>query len=336
MGAPDLPVGAAAYLRIDVPAGLSITAYRAGGHSHTSDESWKSVAETSNGVLYSCQESAGCPGKPGTETPGTIPMAISPTPWLRFGFVCTTAPCDAGVSAHSAAERLYGAGVTITDNVAPAVAGSDPPTSVAYGGSFGATVSGSDRTGIRRLELLVDGAVLATSDRSCDWRRVLPCDSPGAQVSATLQTPALTTPGDHTLQLRANRRRRQHQHHTPRTFNRRDPSASGNPNTGARDPNTGAHSHASSGAHSHASSAANSAPPRPSKLRIISVRRTGSVVRVRGSVAADCRSRLTIRITAAGRTRTRADHRATQRPMGCADLRRAAHRQATGTDYGRR
>lgn len=273
-GAGFMPAGTYGYLRFDVPDGLAITGWRSGFKSHNGDENWNTVLQASAELLY---DGAGGPSTPGPAAVQSLqPFASSQ--WLRVGFRCTAAPCSPGGSSHSVATRLYGAAVQVTDAAAPSVSLSDALTGMA-------TVTASDQTGIKHLELAVDGAIVGASDRPCDYRKVLPCTSPGGQVSAAFAMPALA-PGPHTIQARAT-------------------DAAGNVGTSTQavviqpPPGTPTPS---------PSTPSPTPSPRPglpaAQLKLRSVKRTGSQVRLRGQVARGCRSRLTVRVTAKGRTRT--------------------------------
>lgn len=306
LGAPNPSAGSYAYWRIDVPDPLRITADRGAFNGHSEADGWRLVVESDAGELGHCQMSEmvndSCVfggGQPaGTPLDSTTTTYAQPARWVRVGFRCTAAPCDTGTTAHAAGIALYSAAMTVSDPVAPVVGLSGVPGSVASGGVVRATVSGGDQTGISRLELLVDGEVVAASPRSCDFSRVLPCEAPGGQVSAQLSSRELG-PGSHVVQGRA-------------------VDAAGNVST------TGSSSVIAQAPQTTPSTPAPTPTPAPSgggmptptpapggavqlrsaALKISSVRRTGSRVRVRGSVAAGCPSRLTVRVIVGGRRRT--------------------------------
>lgn len=308
LGAPDPPVGSYAYWRLEVPDPLRIISSRGTGHGHTESEAWRLVGETNYGELGHCQINE--PGNlndycdtgdgasyssPLPTTPLTYPQ---PASWVRVGFRCTVAPCDTGTTAHAAADAVFADGTTISDQVAPSVGLSGVPGSVASGGVVRATVSGGDQTGISRLELLIDGEVVAASPRSCDFSRVLPCEAPGGQVAAQLSSRELG-PGSHVVQGRA-------------VDAAGNVSTTGSSSVIAQAPQTTPSTPAPTPAPTPGGGGAPTPTPPPggraqlrsAALKISSVRRTGSRVRVRGSVAAGCPSRLTIRVIVGGHRRT--------------------------------
>ena len=311
LGAPDPPVGAYAYWRFEVPDPLRIIASRGVGHSHSESDGWRLVTETDAGETGHCQTNEPgsgvidyCDISGGTaSTP--LPASSTPGPstkWLRFGFRCTVAPCDTGTSNHAAGSALYSSGMTVSDQVAPAVAMTPVAPSVSANGTVSATVSGSDQTGVSRLELVVDGQVVASSSRSCDFTRILPCESPGGQVSAQLTSNGLT-PGTHQVVGRAyDAAGNAASTAAQAVVATNPPSSTPTPTTPpVPTPTPGPPGTPQSGPTPTPGAGGSSIA---AKLKISSVSRSGSRVRVRGSIAKGCRSRLTVKITAAGRTRT--------------------------------
>lgn len=315
LGAPNPPVGAYGYWRLEVPDPLRITAARGTGHVHSEADGWRLVSEADFGETSHCQTNepgsgindhcdAGG-GTYATPVPATASPYAQPTKWVRFGFRCTVAPCDTGSTAHAAGAAVFAEASTISDPVAPSVALSAIPAQAVSGGELSASVSGSDQTGVSRLELLVDGQVVASSVRSCDFTRVLPCDSPGGSVSAQLSAGRLTA-GARQL--------------TARVIDAAGNVANSAPQTvlvAAADPGPGPGS-------SPTTPSLPTPPPSTSPdvvtppsttpptltaltalgLRLSSVQRRGSKVRVRGRVTAGCRNRLTVKVRSAGRSRT--------------------------------
>jgi hypothetical protein len=101
---------------------------------------------------------------------------------FEIGISCEASTCSNGFSLNRVWAALYGATVTIEDNKAPTVA--TPTGTLATAGAqithaaeleFAAT----DASGINRGELLVDGQVVATTNRSCHgsgpYTRPRPC-----------------------------------------------------------------------------------------------------------------------------------------------------------------
>ncbi|MFT4035354.1 MAG: hypothetical protein QM679_07235 [Patulibacter sp.] len=296
-GASEMPVGTYGYLRFDVPDGLAITGLRAGVTGMVTDENWNGVLESSSGG-YGYDNPYGKGGKPGAVS---VPEAIDPIPpsrWLRLGVRCTTAPCLPGVKQHAVTRRLYGAGVRVADAVPPVVGLAGVASGVA-------TVSGSDQTGIKRLELRVDGELVGTSEKACDYREVLPCQSPSGTVSESFTLPQLRY-GNRTVTATAVDAAN-NSASTSTTINVPLPSTpTPTPSVATATPTTAPTPTPTPTASSTATPAPTSAtaPRRSAALAVAAVTRTGTRVRVRGTVAAGCRSRITIRLTVAGRTRT--------------------------------
>lgn len=309
LGAPDLPVGAAGYLRFEVPAGLTIVALRSAGRSHASSESWLTVTETNTGVISSCQSATACVGDPNaTDDPGGPTSAIPISPpalWVRRGFRCTQAPCEAGVSIHDASRAMWAAGVTVSDQTLPVAALGSVPASVVNGDVLKVAVSGSDQTGTKRLELLVDGVAVGSSDRGCDYRKVLPCETPGGSVSATFNTPQWLGVGVHTLAARTVDAAGNVGQSAPQQITVSPAPQDPGPTTPATTPPDSTPS-TSPPVTTPPTTPPGTTPNTPlaAGLRLRSVKRSGTTVRVRGLVAAGCRSRLRIQVRVGGRTRT--------------------------------
>ena len=144
-------------------------------------------------------------------------MALQPqfsdldTPTLRVGLRCAPQPgdshCEHGASLHRAIAVIYAATVTISDEVAPtagAVTGS-----ITSGGWLKGTKtvagSGSDSTGVSRLDLMDGSTPIRTDDQECDFTYPAPCANPGGLVSSdwTSLNTALLADGTHTLRTRS-------------------------------------------------------------------------------------------------------------------------------------
>lgn len=305
LGAANPPVGSNAYWRFEVPDPLRITADRGGFSGRSEADGWRMLMETDHGEVGHCQMSetitdycaVGGGGRYGMTLDTTPTVYPQPAKWVRLGFRCTAAPCDTGTLSHGADIALVSAAMTVSDQVAPSVGLSGVPGSVASGGVVRATVSGGDQTGISRLELLIDGEVVAASPRSCDFSRVLPCEAPGGQVAAQLSSRELG-PGSHVVQGRA-------------VDAAGNVSTTGSSSVIAQAPQTTPSTPAPTptpfpggGTPTPTPAPGGGAKLRSAALKISSVRRTGSRVRVRGSVAAGCPSRLTVRVTVGGHRRT--------------------------------
>ncbi|MBO9531844.1 MAG: hypothetical protein J7513_02600 [Solirubrobacteraceae bacterium] len=126
-----------------------------------------------------------CPGSDSTFVSGTFPTG---TTQLDLAVYCQQSGCAYGAGPlYDFAIAIYSSEVTIEENTPPSVGALT--MSGGGGGYVGRQTklnfSGSDTLGIRRFELLRDGQVSATVDRTCvDWS-VLPCSEPDAGLSAS-------------------------------------------------------------------------------------------------------------------------------------------------------
>jgi hypothetical protein len=91
------------------------------------------------------------------------------------------------VNLQSVEAVIYSSSVTISDPKAPTI-GALSGTLTAGGWLRGvqtAAVSGADETGVKDLQLVRDGGVVAAADvRTCDYSKTAPCDSPGQNVAS--------------------------------------------------------------------------------------------------------------------------------------------------------
>ena len=314
LGQPYAPLGTYGYIKIAAPAPLTLVGYRVSFHMHSESDSWRLVAETDKGELAHCQSNEPgsgvtdfCDlGMRGGSVPSSVPDPLPGVQWLRQGMRCVLNPCHMGSTAHAASSALFSAEVTVNDPVAPTASVSGVPAEALAGSALTATVAGGDQTGIQRLELVVDGNVVASSERGCDFKLVLPCAAPGGQVAAQLTTPALS-PGVHSVVART-------------------VDAAGNVGTSPASTVTVKAPTPPPGTNPPGTTPPGTNPPpvtpppvtneppttepppasarRAALLRLRSVSRRGSSVRVRGQVAEGCRSRIKIAVRAGGKTRT--------------------------------
>jgi hypothetical protein len=124
---------------------------------------------------------------------------------LFVGVQCASGGCTSGASIHHVWASVYDATVTLSD--------STPPTLGPFSGSLagGGVQSGtqnlsfpvSDSTGIKELDVALDGRILPESPgaQSCDYTNPTPCPSLATQTY-TVNTTALTD-GQHTIEVKA-------------------------------------------------------------------------------------------------------------------------------------
>ncbi|WP_205697489.1 hypothetical protein [Conexibacter sp. SYSU D00693] len=140
---------------------------------------------------------------------------------LSFGVRCETQPntgCVGGATIHSVIATLYGATVTLSDPTPPSLPlpTGDLWSAGAHGGFHKGTASvtgapSDGQSGIKTLELVVDGVVVAScqttgsvgcaSTVSCDFTYAKPCSNPSAQTLG-FDTSSVAD-GQHAVTLRA-------------------------------------------------------------------------------------------------------------------------------------
>lgn len=104
---------------------------------------------------------------------------------LEFGVRCAAVNvCLGGALLHTSWASIYASKVTITENTVPSLSvDASHGAWAAQGwlkGSQEVRVAGAtDTVGIKRLRVLVDGQVVATDNRSCDYTYTVPCSSAG-------------------------------------------------------------------------------------------------------------------------------------------------------------
>lgn len=188
----NTPGGASAGWTLEAPATTSITGITYGRHLRTYlDDGWVSQLRADATPLESCRVPVSddtCELGSASGAPTTFTDLAAQRLWV--GIECQpTAPatsCTSGSMLHRAQATLFGASVTIDDPTAPSVSALEG--SLAGGGWMrgrqSVAFSASDATGIDRLELLRDDALLLADDRVCDYTRPAPCAEPGLPVSA--------------------------------------------------------------------------------------------------------------------------------------------------------
>jgi hypothetical protein len=123
---------------------------------------------------------------------------------LLVGVQCTTGGCTSGATIHRAWVSIYDATVTLSDSTPPTIgsfSGSLTEGSPSGAQSFSFPVS--DSTGIKELDVTLDGATLPGSPgaQSCDYTNPVPCPPLPIQTY-TVNTTSLAA-GQHTIEVKA-------------------------------------------------------------------------------------------------------------------------------------
>jgi len=209
-GAPNTPAGATASWTVSATPGTRIASVRLRRYLGKRDNSWNVWTRTAEGrTIESCEiaSSISCAaGAAPTDPASATTYTGLDTASLSWGVSCRTTigTCPNGLSLHYAWAVVYGMTVTVDDPSPPQLqplAGSVVAARQWHSGIEQATVVASDASGAKRLELLVDGAVVAAADQSCDYTRMRPCP-PDAQFVATVDLASLRD-GAHAVAGRA-------------------------------------------------------------------------------------------------------------------------------------
>lgn len=180
-----VPEGSSAGWTFTAPSGTTITAlsYRRWLYK-IDNEPWNPAAQTGDGdVLETCSISypaSSC--AVGAEGGVRARFAVPAATVVRVGIECTDNAydyCTKGATMHQVAAVLYGATVTLTDNVAPTVT---PVTGSLFDGGYrsgrqGVSFDAADNAGIRSARLYVDGVAKPATTYSCDFTYTVPCSN---------------------------------------------------------------------------------------------------------------------------------------------------------------
>lgn len=192
-GAPNTP-GATASWSVDAAPGTRIASVRLRRYLGKRDNSWDVWTRTAEGrMIESCEiaSSISCTaGAAPTDPASATTYTGLDTESLIWGVSCraTIGTCPNGLSLHYAWAVVYGMTATVEDPSPPQLqplVGSLVAARQWHAGTEQATVAASDASGAKRLELLVDGAVVAVAQQSCDYTRMRPCP-PDAQFVASV------------------------------------------------------------------------------------------------------------------------------------------------------
>lgn len=209
-GAGNTPAGSAAMWSVTAAPGTRIASARVRRYAGKRDNSWSVWIRTAEGhTLETCEIVAtlSCTvGAVPTSPEAVVSYPALDTDGLAWGVSCGAAvgECVNGASLNSAWAVIYGATLTVRDPEAPQlqpISGSLVAQTRWHMGTEQATVAATDASGIRRLELLVDGAVLSSSEPPCDYAAMRPCPR-DAQLSASVNLAELAD-GEHEVVARA-------------------------------------------------------------------------------------------------------------------------------------
>jgi len=170
------------------------------------DEDWMPALTTDDGtVLETCRivyPASSC--EVGAAGGRAVTYDVPEASTLTFGVLCQANPygqCTQGATIHQVSAVLYGATVTLTDNVQPSldVTGGDLFDGGYVAGARDVSFDASDNVGIRSARAYVDGVAQPAVTYSCDFTYTVPCsDRPNAVLE--LDTSALDD-GVHQVQV---------------------------------------------------------------------------------------------------------------------------------------
>ncbi|MDO8208943.1 hypothetical protein [Conexibacter sp. CPCC 206217] len=199
-GAPNASAGAGAGWTITAVPGTRIVSARVRRYLGKRSNSWQVWTRTGEGqTLDTCEITSAISCTVGaipTDPQSIVTYPNLDTEALTWGISCrpSLGDCATGVSLRSAWAVVYGATVTVNDPEPPQLqplAGGLVAATRWHAGIEQAIVSASAASGIRRLELLVDGAAATATDQSCDYTQMRPCPR-DAQLTASVDLATLT------------------------------------------------------------------------------------------------------------------------------------------------
>jgi hypothetical protein len=198
-GAPNTPAGGSASWTLAAAPGTRIASVRLRRSLGKRDNTWDVWTRTAEGAtIETCEivSSISCTvGAMPTNPQSSTTYTGLNTESLSWGVSCgaTIGTCPNGLSLHYAWAVVYGLTATVDDPAPPQLqplVGSLVGPARWHAGTEQATVPASDASGARRLELLVDGTVVAASDQTCDYTRMRPCPA-AAQFTGSVDLAAL-------------------------------------------------------------------------------------------------------------------------------------------------
>jgi hypothetical protein len=191
-------------VRLTAPAGAALSALTVTYQGSWTGGTWGGQIDDSQTVLwcatfsgYPCGVYPPAPGWWGFYGPATIHLTGSWQTLRLDGFCHSIGGCQGDLQT---AWRDVAVTVSKTTGPALALTGGSLLSAAPLAGSQTLAWKASDTTGIRRVRLLVDGAVAGEQVESCDYTYVAPC--PNASGSFTLDTTKLPD-GKHTFTVEA-------------------------------------------------------------------------------------------------------------------------------------
>ncbi len=209
-GAGNTPAGSAAMWSVTATPGTRIASARVRRFAGKRDNSWSIWIRTAEGhTLETCEIVATLSCAVGAVPTSPESVATYPaldTDGISWGVSCgaPVGDCVNGASLNSAWAAIYGATLTVRDPDPPQlqpISGSLVAQTRWHMGTEQATIAATDASGIRRLELLVDSAIVSSSEPPCDFTTMRPCPR-DAQLSANLDLAGLVD-GEHEVLARA-------------------------------------------------------------------------------------------------------------------------------------
>jgi hypothetical protein len=204
--------GAIGVFTLTAPVGTVITGFTYSRYMDKAgdDGSWRVQSRADDVVLEECYYDASIDGSCSVGMGGGEPATFTGlhANALHFGIWCMPygggIACTSGYAIHHAQIVVYSTSVTINDPV--------PPDQVSVSGVPGGwqrgvisvTATGRDSLGIKRREVLIDGAVKGSVAGVCDPTSLTPCETPGQGVSGavSVDTTGLAE-GTHSVSARA-------------------------------------------------------------------------------------------------------------------------------------
>lgn len=209
LGGLTAPMSVARFTFV-APPGTTLTHLRATLAGHRSRSlAWGAGVRTPDNTLgrYKLGSNVGTGGPDesfgGGPRGGAVGVPLPNSGEVSFETLCGSAGCDS--SATSASMRVYGAAVTVSDQVGPAITprGGTIGTRAVQHGSATLVFDASDNVGIRSSRIAVDGATRGASEQGypCDYTRTSPCSNKTA-LTQSLDTKLLSN-GPHTVTVTA-------------------------------------------------------------------------------------------------------------------------------------
>jgi hypothetical protein len=182
-----VPTGSAARWFFDAPANTAIVGIRADALFEWSNFRWQSALSNGSQIIEGCPS---LPADPGGQCAAGMYandyVAIPPSGVIYTEAYCVRGPCPVGgLGKRWVRAALTYAAVTLTDWTAPGVLNPHGRlwTDGWVSGTGDVGFDATDNTGIKAVQVLVDGRVMAADGRQCDPTQKTCPDWPGAVLS---------------------------------------------------------------------------------------------------------------------------------------------------------